>query len=88
MQLVCKRYYDVKVWTHPVLLLLVSLLQYELLDLLNCLIAPLFFANALSMFSASMLNSIYCAVLLIKGYQMGLLLLPRARQQQAHKRTR
>jgi hypothetical protein len=70
------------------LLLLLLLLQYEYLDLCNCLIAPLFFANALSMFSASMLSSIYCAVLLVKGYQLGLLLLPRARQQKAHKKAR
>ncbi|WIA39137.1 hypothetical protein OEZ86_005266 [Tetradesmus obliquus] len=62
--------------------------QYELLDLYNCLIAPLFFANALSLFSARLLCSIYCAVLAIKGYQLGLLLLPAARQQQAHKRAR
>jgi hypothetical protein len=39
------------------------------------------------MFSARLLSSIYCAVLLVKGYQAGLLLLPAARQQQAHKRA-
>jgi hypothetical protein len=35
-----------------------------------------------------MLSSIYCCVLLLKGYQLGLLLLPHARQHKAHKKAR
>ncbi|WIA22769.1 hypothetical protein OEZ86_009726 [Tetradesmus obliquus] len=62
--------------------------QLEALDLVNCIIAPVFFANALSMWTRGFLSSIYCLVLLLKGYQMGLLLLPNARRQHAHKRAR
>jgi hypothetical protein len=63
-------------------------LQLEALDLVNCIIAPVFFANALSMWMRGFLSSIYCIVLLLKGYQMGLLLLTNARKQHAHKRAR
>lgn len=65
-----------------------SAMQLEAFDLVNCLIAPIFFANTLSMWTRSVLSGIYCAVLLIKGYQMALLLLPNARRVQAHKHAR
>lgn len=63
-------------------------LQLEGLDLVNCLIAPLFFANTLAMWTRGLLSAVYCAVLLLKGYQMGLLLLPGARQVHAHRKAR
>ncbi len=73
-------------------LLSVFLLQLEALDLLNCLIAPLFFANALSRWwdheILGILAATYCAVLLLKGYQLGLLLLPEAHRVHAHRKAR
>lgn len=63
-------------------------LQLESLDLVNCIIAPVFFANALALWDRGLLSAVYCVVLLLKGYQMGLLLLPNARRQHAHTRAR
>mgnify|MGYP001806896551 CR=1 FL=1 len=63
-------------------------LQLEGLDLLNCLITPLFFASTLSRWPRSFLSSVYCMVLAIKGYQMALLLLPAARKYRAHAKSR
>lgn len=63
-------------------------LQLEGLDLLNCLITPIFFASTLSRWPRSFLSSVYCMVLAVKGYQMALLLLPAARQNKAHMKAR
>lgn len=62
--------------------------QLEGLDLLNCLITPLFFASTLARWPRSLLGTVYCLVLGIKGYQMALLLLPAARQNNAHAKAR
>ena len=63
-------------------------MQLEGLDLLNCLITPLFFASTLARWPRSFLSSVYCMVLAIKGYQMALLLLPAARRYKAHAKAR
>lgn len=62
--------------------------QLEGLDLLNCLITPIFFASTLSRWPRSFLSGVYCCVLALKGYQMALLLLPGARQIKAHSKAR
>jgi hypothetical protein len=62
--------------------------QLESLDLVNCIIAPMFFANALSIWHWTGLSLVYCVVLLIKGYQLGLLLLPGARRKHKYRRAR
>lgn len=62
--------------------------EMEGLDLLNCLITPIFFASTLSRWPRSFLASVYCCVLALKGYQMALLLLPGARHIKAHSRAR
>ena len=48
----------------------------------------MFFANTLARWTNPALSLTYCTVLLVKGYQMGLLLLPSARAASAHKRAR
>ena len=64
------------------------MLQLEVLDLMSCLIAPIFFATTLERWPRSLLANVYTVVLGIKGYQMALLLLPSARAVQAHGRAR
>jgi hypothetical protein len=63
-------------------------MQYEVLDLINCLITPIFFANMLSRWPKSFVTMIYCIVLTLKGYQLTLLLIPAARQRHAHAKAR
>lgn len=63
-------------------------MQYEVLDLINCLITPIFFANMLSRWPKSFVTTVYCVVLTLKGYQLTLLLIPAARQRHAHAKAR
>lgn len=80
---------QLSVRAYPACCLLCCLaLQLEGLDLLNCLITPLFFASTLARWPRSFLSSVYCMVLAIKGYQMALLLLPAARKYKAHAKSR
>jgi hypothetical protein len=62
-------------------------LQYQALDLIGCLMAPLFHATLLKL-SWGLISTIYGLVLILKGYQIGLLFLPAAQQQHAHQHAR
>jgi len=63
-------------------------LQFEALDMLNCVICPIFFANMLARWPRSFVTVVYSLVLALKGYQLTLLLLPAARRQHAHLKAR
>lgn len=62
--------------------------QWEALDLINCLISPIFFASMLSRWPKDLLTVAYGTVLALKGYQLMLLVMPAARKRHAHKKAR
>lgn len=63
-------------------------LQFEALDMINCLICPIFFANMLSRWPKDFVTAVYGVVLAVKGYQLMLLVMPAARQHHAHPKAR
>jgi hypothetical protein len=65
-----------------------SHLQFEALDMINCLICPIFFANMLSRWPKDFVTAVYGVVLAVKGYQLMLLVMPAARQRHAHPKAR
>lgn len=63
-------------------------LQFEAMDMINCLISPIFFASMLSRWPKDLLTFAYGAVLALKGYQLMLLTISAARERHAHRKAR